>query len=57
MATTRNTQEIVMSTHHRSDSFRTRFERTLAGVIFGGATALICSGTLAVFFQGASLTV
>jgi len=46
-----------MSTHHRSDSFRTRFERALAGLIFGGATALICSGTLAAFFQGASLTV
>jgi hypothetical protein len=46
-----------MSTHHRSYSFRTRFERVMAGLIFGGATVLIFSGTLAVCFQGASLTV
>jgi hypothetical protein len=45
-----------MSTYNGSISLRTRLERILAGLIFGGATALIMSGTFAVFLQGTSLT-
>lgn len=44
-----------MSTYNASVSLRTRFERAFAGLLFGGATALIVSGTFAACLQGASL--
>jgi len=46
-----------MSTYNGSVSLRTRLERAFAGLIFGSATALIVSGTVAVCLQGASLAV
>jgi hypothetical protein len=44
-----------MSTYNTSFSFRRQLERAIAGVIFGGATALIASGTFALCFQGTPL--
>jgi hypothetical protein len=54
MSSHQTLQEIHMSTY-TSVSLRTRFERAIAGAIFGGATILLAGGTFAACFQNASL--
>lgn len=47
-----------MSTYNNASvPLRTRLERAFAGLIFGGATALVVSGTFAVCLQSAWLAV